>query len=70
MIYLDDILIYAETREELEKTTRDILQTLKDNDLYMKPEKCVFAQETLEYLGFIISQNKISMYPAKVKGML
>jgi len=35
-----------------------ILQILKDNDLYVKPEKCIFFTEKVEFLGFIIEDEK------------
>ena len=35
-----------------------VLQILKDNDLYVKPEKCIFFTEKVEFLGFIIEDGK------------
>ena len=66
LIYMDDILIPADTLEELERVTKIVLQKLKDNDLFLKPEKCQFAVEKVEYLGMIIEHNKISMDPSKL----
>jgi hypothetical protein len=42
---------------------------LEEHDLYLKPEKCEFAKEEIEYLGVIIGQNKIRMDPGKLKGI-
>ncbi len=50
IVYMDDILIFATTREELERTTKEVLQILEDNDLYLKPEKCQFIQTKIDYL--------------------
>ena len=58
IIYMDDILIFAQTKEELEKITKEVLQVLQENNLYLKPEKCEFAQEKLNYLGFIIEKGR------------
>ena len=69
IIYMDDILIFAQMKEELEKITKEVLQVLQENDLYLKPEKCEFAQEKLNYLGFIIEEGKISMDPTKIQGL-
>ena len=44
IIYMDNILIPADTFEELKKIMKIVLQRLKDNDLYLKPEKCEFAR--------------------------
>jgi hypothetical protein len=51
IIYMDDILIPADTLEELEEVTKIVLCRLRDNDLYLKPEKCEFARLRIEYLG-------------------
>jgi hypothetical protein len=69
IIYMDDILIFAKTKEELEQYTKEVLQVLKDNDLYLKPEKCEFYKEQINYLGFVISHDKIAMDPSKVAGL-
>jgi hypothetical protein len=39
---------------------------LAANDLYVKPEKCAFKQEEIEYLGVIISKGKTCMDPKKL----
>jgi hypothetical protein len=42
---------------------------LEEHNLYLKPEKCEFAKQEIEYLGVIIGQNKIQMDPGKLKGI-
>lgn len=42
IIYMDDILIFTATMEEHDKLIHLVLQRLKDNDLFLKPEKCLF----------------------------
>ncbi len=69
VVYMDDILIFAKTREDLERYTKEVLQILKENDLYLKPEKCEFSKTEIDYLGFIISEGQIRMDPSKVKGI-
>ena len=66
IIYMDDIFIFMrELIINIWHTWR-ILQKLRDNDLFVKPEKCVFWQNKVEYLGMIIKENKISMDPVKL----
>src|SRR5271168_588347 len=69
-IYLDDILIRADSLEELRKETNKVLEILANNDLYLKPEKCEFEQEKIEYLGVIISKGHAEMDPVKVTGII
>jgi hypothetical protein len=69
VVYLDDILIFAEELPLLERLSQEVLARLERYDLYLKPEKCSFAQTSIEYLGLIITEGQIKMDPAKVKGI-
>ena len=66
---MDDILIFAKTKEQLQEYTRMVLQWLRENNLYLKPKKCEFEKEKIEYLGMIIEQRKIAMDPVKLGGI-
>jgi hypothetical protein len=35
IIYMDDMLIFAETKQELTEQTLEVLQLLRENDLYL-----------------------------------
>ena len=52
LVFLDDILIYSPT---LESHLTQVLEKLREHQLYLKRSKCSFAQHQLEYLGHIIS---------------
>ena len=69
IIYMDDMFIF--TRELMINVchTWRILQKLQENDLFVKPEKCVFWQNKVEYLGMIIEEDKIGMDPVKLQGI-
>jgi hypothetical protein len=69
VVYLNDILIFADNLVLLDKLTHEVLSCLDKFDLYLKPEKCSFAQTTIDYLGLVISEGQITMDPAKVKGI-
>ena len=69
VVYLDDIMIYTRTLEEHRKVVREVLDILRKNKLYLKPEKCEFEVTQTEYLGMIISEGHVGMDPVKVKGI-
>jgi hypothetical protein len=69
LVYMDDILIFANTQEELDRLTKEVLQRLRDNDLFLKPKKCVFNKPKMEYLGLIVEEGKLSMDPTKLSGI-
>ncbi|GKV50067.1 hypothetical protein SLEP1_g56783 [Rubroshorea leprosula] len=65
VVYLDDIVVYSETLEEHVQHLRQILQVLRENELYVKQEKCSFAQQEVMFLGHRVGHGKISMDSAK-----
>jgi hypothetical protein len=69
VVYMDDILIFTDTLEELQLLTHRVLRTIEKYNLFLKLEKCFFVQTTIEYLSLIISAGRISMDPAKVTGI-
>jgi hypothetical protein len=68
-IYMDDMLLHSETEEQDSSRTERVLQRLMENDLYLKPQKCAFDAEEVEYLGMVITPGKIAMDPAKLVGI-
>ena len=48
---------------------KQVLQTLRDNNLYLKPKKCEFHKEKLNYLGCTISKDCVSIKGSKVKAI-
>src|SRR6266852_664716 len=69
IVYLDDILIYSETKEQHVEDIRKILQKLKEARNKLKPTKCEFHKEKTEYLGFVISPQGIKMDPVKTEAI-
>ena len=67
VVNLDDILIFAEDLTTLNNLSSNVLKHLKKYNQYLKPEKCSFAQTSIEYLGIIISEGQIRMDLAKWK---
>ena len=67
VVYLDDILVYSKTDEDHEKHVRQVLQRLREHQLYARPSKCTFFTDTVEYLGYIIGPDGIKPNPALVK---
>jgi len=69
VVYLDDILIFTKMKEEHKRAVRRVLQVLKENKLFLRPEKYEFCKQWIEYLGLVISENEVSMDPVKVAGV-
>jgi hypothetical protein len=69
IVYLDDILIFSESEKEHESHVKEVLRRLLEKKLYAKLSKCLFHTESVEFLGFILSSQGISMAPDKVKAV-
>lgn len=67
IVYIDDILIFAETVEELRKTVARVLQILRSNNLTLNTSKCEFDKTHVTFLGHELSENGFNIEASKVK---
>ena len=67
LVYLDDILVVGSTLDEHRENLHKALSRLCQTGLRLKPTKCSFLQEQLEYSGYIVSGAGISTDPSKMK---
>lgn len=69
IIYLDDILIYSPDLETHQSHIIQVLDRLRQTHLYAKDSKCKFHQTSVEFLGFVVSDQGLSMDTKKVKSI-
>ena len=67
IVYLDDILIFSQSKEEHLKNLRLVLRRLQQEKLLINLKKCSFMKTKLVFLGFVISQEGLKMDPDNVK---
>ncbi|OMO74467.1 reverse transcriptase [Corchorus capsularis] len=70
VIYLDDIVVYSRTLEEHVEHLRQVFEVLRAHELYVKKEKCSFAQREVPFLCHIVGGGRIRMDPSKVQAIL
>lgn len=70
LVYLDDLLIYAETEEQYDDLVREVFQRLSDNHLAVAPRKCVWGVQKVEFLGHVIGPDGIAITKNKVQAIL
>lgn len=70
LIFFDDMLVYSKTLEEHAEHVRKVLEILWQHKLYAKRSKCTFFTPHIKYLGFVVTQDEITMDRAKVKDIL
>ena len=65
---MDDILVAIDsTMKHHIECIHHLLDKLKKVYLFLKPEKCIFHKEQIDYLGLIISNSTVYMDPIKVE---
>ncbi|KAE8716635.1 Protein NRT1/ PTR FAMILY 3.1 [Hibiscus syriacus] len=69
VVYLDDIVVYSKTLEEHIEHLRRVFQVLRENKLYVKEEKCSFAQKEVPFLGHIVGGGKLQMDKDKIRAI-
>lgn len=66
LIFLDDILVYSKHWQEHLVHVRLVLQRLRENGFVAKCSKCTFGQQSVEYLGHVVSREDLAVDLTKV----
>ena len=70
MVYLDDILIYTKgSKDKHEKEVKEVLELLKENNIWLNEEKGEYSKTEVTFLGTIISREGLRMEPRKTKAI-
>jgi len=68
--FVDDVLVETEIEEEHNEIVEEVLRRLEENNLYIKPEKCMWKVRKIGFLGVVIGPNGIEIEKKKVDGVL
>ncbi|KAJ1132224.1 hypothetical protein NDU88_010551 [Pleurodeles waltl] len=69
IVYIDDILIYSKNSEEHTQHVCAVLSKLKENHLFAKLEKCTFNVNKVDFLGYCLSPQGITMDVKKISAI-
>src|SRR6266568_4111998 len=69
IVYIDDILIYTESMRQHVDLVQKVLQRLMDARLHVSIDKSFFHLKEVEYLGYQITEQGISMSEEKVEAV-
>ena len=70
IVFFDDILVYSRSYEEHLDHIRQVFEWLARDQWKLKFSKCKFAQQSIAYLGHIVSENGVATDPAKVEAVV
>ena len=59
LVYLDDVIIYSSMQEEHIRCLHAVLEHFRAHGLKLKPSKCEFFKEKIEYLGHSVSSKGV-----------
>ena len=65
-VYIDNVLVFFRTMEEHVKHLRQVLGRLRKAGLKLKPTKCHFIRQAVEYLGHVITPDGLKPNPKQV----
>lgn len=68
-VYIDDVLIFSHTIEEHIDHLCLVLERLRNANLKLKPSKCHFLRQSLEYLGHIITPRGLKPNPKQLEAV-
>nr|GFC41488.1 putative reverse transcriptase domain-containing protein [Tanacetum cinerariifolium] len=69
IVFIDDILIYSNSKEEHEVHLKLILELLKKEKLFGKFSKYVFWLQEVHFLGHVVNSEGIHVDPTKIEAV-
>ena len=66
LVFFDDILVYSSSWSEHVRHVRVVLELMRQQQLFLKRSKCSFGEESVTYLGHVISVDGVAMDSQKV----
>lgn len=67
--YMDDIIIYSDSREAHEDHIKQVLALLQKNEFHLKPTKCSFFQTEVTFCGHAVGEEGMSIEASKREAM-
>ena len=70
MAYLNNIIIYLNSKEEYKKYIKQVLKRLYKENMLITIKKCKFHIKKTDFIGFIIKLKQISIDLKKIKAIV
>jgi len=69
LVYVDDVLVFSDSKENLYNLLCDVLNALQNAGLVLNESKCKWFQSSISFLGHIVSSNGLQQDPEKVNSV-
>ena len=70
MVYLDNIIIYLNSKQKHKKHIKQVLKKLYKKDMLIAIKKCEFYIRKTNFVKFIIKLKRISIDLKKIKAIV
>ena len=70
LVYIDDVLVFAKDFDTHMKNLEETLDRIRESGLKLKPSKCSFGNNVVNYLGFTISDKGLQPSTKKIEALL
>ena len=68
-VYLDDVIVSGRTQEEHDNRLSDVMARLAEYNVTLNKDKCHFGVRCIDFLGFSMSREGVSVNPSRVQGL-
>ena len=69
IVYLDDIIFLGTDFEDTLSALRKVYTRFREHNLKLKPRKCHFLKEQVEFLGKLVGGNGLSISTGKLEAV-
>jgi len=68
--FMGNVLVGTEDKRKYMEIVEEVLKRMEENNLYIKPEKCIWKVKEIDFLGLVMGAEEIKMQGKKVAGVL
>jgi transposase InsO family protein len=69
VVYVDDLLVFANSKEQQVQRLKALLQRLREFGLSVNDKKCTFLSQSIHFLGYLITPDGYEPIPDRVNAI-
>jgi len=70
VVFMNNVLIGTNKEEKHDKIVKEVLRRIEENDLYIKPKKCIWKVREINFLGLVMGSRGTKLQKEKVVEVL